>query len=254
MKKFLFTFLLLIAPMFNAHAIVGGTDSGQQTIVDTCTSVQNWTEGTPVDGNTWSFNNDDGCTLYRKAPPTCTGTTVRPSLYMFSCGAGCYWQPNAAYNSNTTGTRIPGACKKCPSGKWSDMNNTKNTCPITLTNEVYYPTTNNKYCQATACQPNKPAENVDGYSICTGGVVFGDQNLCVCKKGYYKQGNECKKCPDNGTSTTTPLLVYKSNGVNNEDLNNSNEGIKSCALDDTSSTYEDETGIFTISGNGLCNY
>ena len=167
--------------------------------------------------------------------------------------AGCYWQPNAAYNSNTI-TKRPGACKKCPSGKWSNMNNTNNKCTIILTNGVYYPTHNNKYCQATACQPNKPAENVDGYSICTDGVVFGDQNLCVCKKGYYKEGNECEKCPDNGTSTTTSLPVYQSNGVNNEDLNNSNEGIKSCALDDTYNTYADETGTFKISDGGLCYY
>lgn len=252
MKKFLFTFLLLVLPIQNANAWgVGGTDSGQQTIPDTCTSVKDWTEGTPVDGNTWFFDNDDGCTLYRKA--TCFGTTL--SSYSFSCGAGCYWWPNPNYNINIMGTKRPGACKKCSSGYWSNMNNTTNTCTITLTNGVYYPTTNNKYCQATACQPNKPAKNVDGHSICTSGVVFGDPNLCVCKKGYYKQGNECKKCPyNNGTSATTSLPVYQSNGVNNEDLNNSNEGIKSCALDGTSGEHTDETGTFKISDGGLCNY
>lgn len=264
MKKILFTFLLLIAPTFEAWGIVdGGTNSGQQTIVDTCANVKNWTEGAPQNGDTWYFNNDAECKLYRRSV-TCNTTTQRPNLYEFSCGAGCYWQVNSSFNNNTIGTKKPGSCKKCPSGKWSSqyMQKDKNSCYEI--DQVYYPFSDeHKYCRATACKKGTNAELINDVYVCTSGGVFDNKNLCVCEDKYYKQGTECKKCPDGNTTVSKFSKVYyqKEGRIKEEPLNTTDNGIHSCALYGTSDaytgepvTFTDETGTFKISDGGFCYY
>ena len=252
MKKILFTFLLLIAPMFEAWGAMSGaqtelTDKWGNPIISKCPSADvinqiQWEEF----NSTTDVSAEKGCKIYRDLTNCLMVRGELVSTYQYSCSAGCY-----ITKENLTITK----CKKCPSGEWLEKHNSSDTCGD-IDTTYYHKIDETKYCTASACEDGAEATKIilsgkTYYRCPQGKAKIGDKSVCGCYPGFYLSGTTCKQCPNNGLAVGNTKYPNDNTYPSKDIAFNFADSVKSCyhTIHSVKDYSEDETGTFILSGS-----